>query len=109
MSNLFKSDANFSYEDFGYSYLKYLKLLPIKQLKLKQTVLRDIGLDERTKTLLRTIIAIATGMGMEVVAEEVETESQRQFLLNIGCTIFQGNLFGKPMPIEKFNSLVKQF
>jgi len=109
MKTLNEPDSKFSLDDFGYSCLQYLRRLPFDQLKINQTFVRDIGIDDSNNAFVRTIILIAQSLGINVIAEGVETEEQRQFLLNSGCTHFQGYLFSKPVPIEQFDALVKQF
>ncbi|MDX8398716.1 MAG: EAL domain-containing protein [Gallionellaceae bacterium] len=100
---------NFSMDDFGtgYSSLQYLKKLPLTQLKIDQSFVHEITTDDSDKAIVSTIIAMAQYMNMNVIAEGVETEEQRQLLLHKGCTSYQGYLFGKPMPIEQFNVLLK--
>jgi diguanylate cyclase (GGDEF)-like protein len=110
MNALKEMGIQFSLDDFGtgYSSLQYLKLLPIDELKIDQSFVRDIVTDSSDKAIVRTIILMAKSLGIRVVAEGVETEEQRQSLLDCGCTQYQGYLFGKPMPIEQFEQLLKQ-
>jgi len=110
MNALGESGVQFSLDDFGtgYSSLQYIKKLPLAQLKIDQSFIRDITDDGGDRAIVRTIIAMAESLNLNVIAEGVESEEQRQFLLNNGCTHYQGYLFCKPVPIEQFEALLKQ-
>ena len=110
MNALIKIGVQLSLDDFGtgYSSLQYLKLLPLGQLKIDQSFIRDIGTDSSDKAIVRTIIAMAQSLNLSVLAEGVETEEQRQFLMESGCNNYQGSLFGWPSTIEDFEAVLQQ-
>ena len=93
--------VRFSLDDFGtgYSSLAYLTRLPFDQLKIDRSFVENIGVKPSDAIIIQTIIAMASQLGIDVIAEGVETETQRDFLYQQGCLVCQGYLFGKPMPL----------
>lgn len=107
MNALRNVGISFSLDDFGtgYSSLSYLKRLPLDQLKIDQSFVRDIMDDPNDASIAQTIITLAQSLGIEVIAEGVETEAQKAFLLNHGCKLFQGYLFSRPVSESAFREL----
>ena len=102
--------VGFSLDDFGtgYSSLAYLKRLPLDQLKIDQTFVRDLPHAASDVAIVRTIVALGQSLGMEVIAEGVETEAQREFLERHHCHAWQGYLFSPPVPVAEFEALVRK-
>jgi diguanylate cyclase (GGDEF)-like protein/PAS domain S-box-containing protein len=103
MRELQQCGVTFSIDDFGtgYSSLSYLKQLPINQLKIDQSFVRDIMNSSNDKAIAQAIITLASSMDLQVIAEGVETEDQRALLKSMGCNTYQGYLFGKPCRLEE--------
>ena len=108
MNQLRELGIHFALDDFGtgYSSLSYLKRLPFDQLKIDQSFIRDMSSDEGSETIVLTILSMSHALGLEVVAEGVETPAQREFLRLHGCERYQGYLFGKPLPIEEWGDFL---
>jgi EAL domain-containing protein (putative c-di-GMP-specific phosphodiesterase class I) len=108
MGQLKKAGVGFALDDFGtgYSSLAYLKRLPLDQLKIDRSFVRDVLVDENDASIAKMIVALAHSLELEVIAEGVETTGQRDFLAGLGCEHFQGFLYSPVLPIEGFESMV---
>ncbi|OEC33881.1 EAL domain, c-di-GMP-specific phosphodiesterase class I (or its enzymatically inactive variant) [Pseudomonas cuatrocienegasensis] len=110
MTALVDQGVRFSLDDFGtgFSSLSHLKRLPLSTLKIDRSFICDLPSDANSTAIVRTVIALGHSLGMNVIAEGVETEAQRQFLASNGCQAYQGYLFSKPVPLAAFMAYVKQ-
>lgn len=104
-----KLGIQISIDDFGtgYSSLNQLQRLPISDVKLDRSFIRDIAQDDKKSSIVRAIIELAHSMNMKVVAEGVETSEESQFCKELKCDELQGYLFSRPLPAEKFEALLK--
>jgi EAL domain-containing protein (putative c-di-GMP-specific phosphodiesterase class I) len=109
MRRLVTLGVQFALDDFGtgYSSLSYLKRLPIQQLKIDASFVRDLQTDPNDVVITQTIIALGRSLGLEVIAEGVETEAQRDILLQQGCRLFQGYFYARPQALGDFVRLVE--
>ena len=103
--------VRFAADDFGtgYSCLQHLKCCPIGTLKIDQSFVAELAMDARDRTIVRSVIQLAHGLGMDVVAEGVETPASLAQLRDAGCDAVQGFLFAKPMPAVAFAGFVNQW
>lgn len=108
MQRLKARGVGFSLDDFGtgYSSLSYLKQLPLDQLKIDQSFVRDVLTDSNDAAIARSIVALGKSLGLSLVAEGVEMQEQHEFLVNVGCDFFQGYLYARPCDEAAFRALI---
>lgn len=108
MGQLKQLGIHFSIDDFGtgYSSLRYLKHLPLNQLKIDKSFIQDIRTDASNLVIIETIIAMAQSLNLEIIAEGVETLQEQQTLLALGCPNYQGYLYSRPVPAAEFEQLL---
>jgi len=109
LQRISKMGIEIAIDDFGtgYSSLSYLKKLPLNKLKIDQSFVRDIPNDENNMAITKTIIALAKNLKFKLIAEGVETQEQKDFLIENGCELMQGYLFSRPIPAEDMTKLLK--
>ena len=109
MEQLKSLGVGLSLDDFGtgFSSLNYLKRLPLDQLKIDQSFVRDVLTDNNDAAIARMVIGLGDSLGFAVIAEGVESRGQREFLMQNGCHLFQGYLFSKPVPADAFAQYVR--
>ncbi|GAA5316154.1 MAG: hypothetical protein AseanaTS_13590 [Candidatus Pelagadaptatus aseana] len=109
MQKLMDLNISFSLDDFGtgYSSISYLKRLPVENLKIDYSFVRDIEEDFNDRSLVEMIVAMGAMLDLNVIAEGVETEGQLAILDGFGCNYYQGFLFSRPIPKQDFQALLQ--
>ena len=110
MNRLQRLGISFALDDFGtgYSSLAYLRRMPLRMLKIDQTFVRDMLADESNVAIVQTVVALAGSLGLEVVAEGVETQAVRDALVRQGCETFQGYFFSPALSAEEFEAFARE-
>jgi len=108
LKNLKSLGVKVAIDDFGtgYSSMSYLKHFPIDNLKIDKSFVWELEQDSANQAILKAIVALGHNLGLNVIAEGVETESQRDFLMSIGCDEMQGYLYSKPLPLDAIERLI---
>lgn len=111
MNTLRELGVTFSLDDFGtgYSCLKYLKMLPLDQLKIDKSFVDDVVKDVSDQSIVKTIILMAKELGLKTIAEGVETEEQRDYLESEGCMLYQGYYYSAPLPLDVLEGYLNDF
>ena len=109
LSDLCDLGVRISSDDFGtgYSSLSYIHKFPFHRLKIDRSFISKMDIDEKSEEIVRTIILLAKNLGMDTVAEGIETEAQLQRLCELGCDFGQGFLFSRPLPVEEIENLMR--
>jgi EAL domain-containing protein (putative c-di-GMP-specific phosphodiesterase class I) len=110
LENLRQLGTKIAIDDFGtgYSSLKYLTTYPVNRLKLAQEFVFRVTVDYRNAAVVRAAIRLAHELGLEVIAEGVETEAQMRFLIGAGCEQAQGYYFSRPVPVAHAAELLRE-
>jgi len=110
MQSIMTMGVHIAMDDFGtgYSSLSYLQQLPIKQIKIDRSFVQKLDDEAKASAIIRSVISIGDAFELEVLAEGIETEQQLSLLRDLGCYLYQGFYFSRPVPLEAFEVLVAQ-